>query len=229
MPSKNFKKNTTTTLAGNCIAIGCIVIYVLISLNIVRMLCFFRVKLHSSSDLIFVTSGEVPTGVAPISFLMFFIALFCVISICIGKTKISEVCLRIKQRINLKKGKIRFLACIIVYILIIFGFIDTFIDYSIIYEGRIFNRNAAYIWGKYYNYSDIKEVTADERKDYLYYDLIMKDGTTIDLTSIKSNYRYVPEVELHISNNVPHLLYNRNILYEYHFPDYISKRFKIAD
>lgn len=83
---------------------------------------------------------------------------------------------------------------LILFLLWIFCFANTFFPYTVFNEDNIFHRSIKYPLGITYSYSDVKEVSVYSTidllsrysdNDIIHYDLVMKDGNRINLIPIK--------------------------------------------
>ncbi|WPC39928.1 hypothetical protein [Clostridium sp. JS66] len=225
--SKNNHQNKKMKAITNIFIIILVVIIFFISMQMLEFICYFRTKLNKAPNLIFVTPGDISVMISPLVFFMFSFIFILFIILCIRVFLDKEKFICIKNNFMAAKS----IKGIIVYIVILLGLFYICVDYSVIYKDKIFYRSVVNILGKYYGYSDIKKVRVSEVKDSLYYCLIMRDGTEINLTSIKTNCKFIPEVESHIGNRVPNVVPKvyKKVLNKNYFPYYISEKFQIID
>ncbi|WPC43738.1 hypothetical protein [Clostridium sp. JS66] len=231
---QNKKTETSAIILGS---IGGFIIFV-IAMKMLKFICCLRAKLNATSNFVCVTPGDIAVGTSSAVFVIFlfiaFFIAFLLIVICVrlwkNRMSFSNEFMRIKSgfmkiKIDTKFMKSRKSKIIIIIILL--DFFNLCVDYSIIYKDRIFHRSITNVFGKYYGYSDIKEVKVYDAKNTLSYCLIMKDGTKINLTSIRDNSKFIPEVESHIDSKVPHII-DRNYSSALNkIPKYISEKFKM--
>jgi hypothetical protein len=226
---QNEKTKTSAIILGIIFGISIVGIIFIICIEMLRFICYFRAKLNETSNLIFVTPGSLTAAVSPIVFLMFASIAAVPISVYVKSQKNNRDFFNEFMKVKNNSGFMKRRKDIIMIIIIFFGFFNICVDYSIIYKDRIFHRSIINIFGKYYRYSDIKEVNIYNGKNILTYYLIMKDGTKIDLTSIESNSKFIPEVESHIDSEVPHTIDKIYSSALNKIPQYISEKFKITD
>lgn len=83
---------------------------------------------------------------------------------------------------------------LILFLLWIFCFFNTFFSYTVFNENNIFHRSIKHPLGITYSYSDVKEVSVYSTiqlfsrysdNEIMHYDLVMKDGNRINLIPIK--------------------------------------------
>lgn len=104
------------------------------------------------------------------------------------------------------KGKLFFFLLLLAMISLL---VNAFLSATVYYDDKIVQHSL--FSKRIYQYSDIKEVRiTDLKKRFsisLSYYLLMNDKSIIDIANGPSELRYIPKIEAHIDESVPHVIH----------------------
>lgn len=145
---------------------------------------------------------------------------------------------------NKVKGRLIFFSSVILVFIIISSL--SFLNFTEFSEEKIIKRSVIYIKGKEYSYENVDKVqiynTSGKGSTGLHYDIVMYDGTVININSLRYNVKNIKRYDNHTFNdlfylddkmrdNVPHFIstsaYKDLVRQGVVFPDNIKNKFGI--
>lgn len=145
---------------------------------------------------------------------------------------------------NRVKERLIFLSSVILVFSIISSLL--FLNFTIFSEDKIIKRSIVHIEGKEYSYDNVEKIqiynTSGKGSTGLHYDIVMYDGTVININSLRYNVKNIKRYDKHtfndlfylddkIRDDVPHLIstsaYKDLVGQGVIFPDNIKNKFGI--